>query len=293
MKPELRPYDHPERIPCGALYTFEMEMTPYPDHRTRTIRVWLPPEYDGEKRFPVIYMHDGQNVFTCQPDGSTLDVDGALNRLRPQGIAAIVVAIDTCSELRITELTPPYPRTGLVNGVRIPVFELPSTTETYTEFVVNTLKPLIDENFRTLPDAEHTCVGGISAGGSASYYMFMRNPEVFGKAIVCSPGFPVFPQEWLLNMVEEYDFSRLENHRIAFYNGDQTLDVTSLDSVLAVYRKFKEKGMDGRHCMFLLDTRQEHYEGAWAKYMPELLEFLFAEDNSQPVRPAHPLNPPL
>ena len=285
MKLELKPYTCPERIPAGTAYTFEIEMKPYPDHRTRTIRVWLPPEYDGERRFPVVYMHDGQNVLGHMPDNSTLNTDGAL---MSRGIAAIVVAIDTCDEVRITELTPPYPRTGLVNGERIPVFELPSTTETYAEFVIHTLKPLIDENFLTLPDAEHTCVGGISAGGSASYYMFMRNPEVFGKAIVCSPGFPVFPLSWLLNMVEEYDFSRLNDHRIAFYNGDQTLDVTSLDSVLAVYRKFKEKGMDGKHCMFLLDTRQEHYEGAWEKYMPELLDFLFAADNSQPTRPAHP-----
>ena len=57
--------------------------------------------------------------------------------------------------------------------------------------------------------------------------------------------------------------------------------MTSVDYVLAVYRKFREKGMDRLHSMFLLDTRQTHNEAAWAKYLPELIRFLFAENNSE------------
>ena len=147
---------------------------------------------------------------------------------------------------------------------------------------MKTLKPLIDENFLTLPDAEHTCVGGISAGGSTSYYMLLHYPEVFSRAIVCSPGFPMFTLEGLLADLDAYDFSKLEGHRIAFYNGDESIDGTSLDHVLAVYRKFKEKGFDKRRAMYILDTRQSHCDAAWGKYMPELIRFILAEDNAEP-----------
>lgn len=283
MKLDLKPYEYPELIPDGSIQTFELEMVPYPDHRRRRILVWLPGDYDGVKRFPVVYLHDGQGVFECRDGRNKLQADRAVTSLRSQGISAIVVGIDTSSD-RGAELTPPFTRGSrgvVVNGHPIPIIDEPSTTDFYAEFVVSTLKPLIDENFLTLTDPENTCVGGISAGGSASYYMFLRNPEVFGRAIVCSPGFPMFDLEKLLSYLDKYDFGRLKDHRIAFFNGDQGIDVTSVDYVLAVYRKFREKGMDRLHSMFLLDTRQTHNEAAWAKYLPELLRFLFAKDNSE------------
>jgi len=269
----------------GTLETFEMEMTPFEDRRRRTIRVWLPEDYDGVKRFPVIYMHDGQNVFSEGEKQDRLKLDKALTELRAEGISAIGVAVDT-APTRGSELTPPYPRRDngpTENGVRIPLIPEPSTTPLYAEFIVKYLKPVIDENFLTLTGPENTLVGGISAGGSASFYMMLEYPEVFGGAIVCSPGFPMFSKEALLRMLDEYDFSKIADHRIAFYNGDQSIDRSSLDYVLAVYRKFLEKGMDSRHNMYILDTRQTHYEGAWAKYLPEILRFLMLPDNSQPV----------
>lgn len=283
MKLDLQPYDHPELIPEGKIVTFELEMVPYPDRRRRRILVWLPADYDGVKRFPVMYFHDGQGVFRNGDGDFKLDADRAFSSLRKEGISAIAVGIDT-AETRGAELTPPFTRGergGSVNGFRIPIIDEPSTTDLYAEFVVSTLKPLIDENFMTLPDPENTAVGGISAGGSASYYMILRNPEVFGRAMVCSPGFPMFSLDALLQYLDEYDISRLDGHRIAFYNGDQSIDVTSVDYVLAVYRKLKDKGLDRHRAMFLLDTRQSHSNAAWGKYLPEILHFLFAEDNGE------------
>ena len=278
MKLTLTPADRPDLLPHGTLQSFELEMVPYTDHRRRRIQVWLPDAYDGVRRFPVIYLHDGQGVFAGEENHDPLYVDRAVTALAAEGIGpAIVVAIDT-SEDRGAELTPPFPRAEagiMVHGHRIPLIPTPSSTETYGTFVVNTLKPLIDENFMTLTDPSNTCVGGVSAGGSASYYMMLTWPEVFGKALVFSPGFPMFKLDELLNYLDAYDFGRLQDHRIAFYNGDQGIDVTSVDYVLAVYRKFREKGFDKDHLMFLLDTRQTHAGAPWARYMPEMLRFLF------------------
>ena len=280
MKLNLTPSASYEQIPHGCLQSFELEMVPYPDHRRRRIQVWLPEDYDGVKRFPVIYLHDGQGVFECGDGEVKLKADEAVTQLKADGISAIVVAIDTSAD-RGAELTPPYPRAeeGIeVHGFRIPRIPEPSSTDLYAEFVVSTLKPLIDENFMTLTDARHTVVGGVSAGGSASYFMMLRNPEVFGRALVFSPGFPMFRLEALLSFLDEYDFDRLQDHKIVFYNGDQSIDVTSVDYVLAVYRKFREKGMDKEHNMFLLDTRQSHEAAAWGRYLPEFLRYLLKED---------------
>ena len=284
MKLTLSPYEFPELIPAGTIQTFETEMVPYPDHRRRTIRVWLPEDYDGKKRFPVVYLHDGQGVFECGDGKFKLRADRALDALRAEGISAIVVAVDT-GEDRGAELTPPLKRgeAGIeVNGFRIPLIPEPSSTDIYAEFIVRHLKPMIDENFLTLSDWENTCVGGISAGGSCSYYMILKYPEVFGRAIICSPGFPMFDLDNMLRELDEYDTEKLKGHRLAFYNGDQGIDVTSFDYVIAVYKKLREKGLTRKDMMLLMDTRQTHSEAAWGKYMPEFLRFLLAEDNSEP-----------
>lgn len=277
MSLSLTPYPYPEAIPSGKIFTFNMVMSPYPDKRTRTIRVWLPEDYDGVKRFPVIYMHDGQNVFAGEGEPlNKLYMDRAVSGLKEKGFSAIVVGVDT-SEDRRAELTPPYPQdsAGVAGKFGLPSVVVKSSADLYARFIAEELKPVIDAEFMTLPDMQNTGVGGISAGGSASYYIFLAYPEIFGRAIVMSPGFPRFSKETLTEMLDRYDMDRLKDHKIAFYNGDQGLDVTSVDHVLTVYRKLKALGMDEKHCMFLLDSRQTHYETAWAKWLPELLEFLF------------------
>ena len=284
MKLEMTPYEHPEWIHSGKLFTFEMEMVPYPDRRQRIIRVWLPEDYDGEKRFPVIYCHDGQGVFEdeTRPD-EMLHFDRIMTELKAEGIEAIVVAIDTC-EKRLEELTPPGPRAEAKadpDNPRLRISAGESTTDLYMAFVKDTLKPLIDENFRTLPDAKNTCVGGASAAGSCSLYMALQHPEVFGRAIVLSPGLPRFTLEGLLGIVDQYDLSRLKDSRIAFYNGDQGLDATSLLYVVSVYRRFKERGLDRTQIMARIDTRESHRSSAWSSNLPELLRFLFLEGNAK------------
>ncbi|MBQ1376335.1 MAG: alpha/beta hydrolase [Lachnospiraceae bacterium] len=290
MIENLQKHEDRTLVPHGTLYFFETEMVPYPDHRRRTIRVWLPEEYDGVRRFPVIYLHDGQNVFQNPEGRRVIEADRAVTSLADEGISAIIVAIDNGSALRSTELTPPYPSSGLnpLGGAFAKELSQSSTGDVYAEFITKHLKPMIDTEFATLSDPLNTCVGGVSAGGSASYYLFMHYPEVFGKAFVDSPGFPLLSKEALMDELENYDYSRLADHRICFYNGDQGLESTSLYYVIDVYRKLKEKGLDATQNMVLVDSRQTHYQAPWAKYLPEMLRFLFAEDNRAEFPPQRP-----
>lgn len=285
MRLELLPFEHPEWIYSGKLFTVEMEMVPYPDRRRRTIRIWLPESYDGVRRYPVVYFHDGQYVFTNPEQPNVLRADETITRLADEGIEAIIVGVDT-GDRRLEELTPPGPRSVLPFNPLFPA-QKPSagesTTDTYMTFIADTLKPLIDSEFMTLPDPSNTCIAGVSAGGSCSLYMAMYRPEVFGRAIAFSPGLPRFTLEGLMDIVDNYDISRLKESRIVFYNGDQGLDATSLLYVVQVYRRFKERGLDRTQLMMLTDSREAHLYAAWGKYFPEFMRFLFEKDNTKAI----------
>jgi metallo-beta-lactamase class B len=148
--------------------------------RVRRIWIYLPPGYDTSRaRYPVLYMHDGQNVF----DDSTSfvgewGVDETLDSLRARGDpGVIVVAVDHGASHRLDEYDPwrsPNPRLGGGEG------------DAYVEFLVHTLKPYVDRRYRTLPDREHTGIMGSSMGGLISLYAALRYPEVFGRVGVFS-----------------------------------------------------------------------------------------------------------
>jgi predicted alpha/beta superfamily hydrolase len=150
-------------------------------NRTRTIRLYLPPSYgqateaDAGKarRYPVIYMHDGQNLFDAATSyAGEWNVDETLDALaRATGFEAIVVGIDNGGDKRMSELSPiAHPRAVAAEG------------KAYLAFLAGVVKPLIDSRYRTLPGREHTAIVGSSLGGLISHAALIWHPEVFGRA---------------------------------------------------------------------------------------------------------------
>src|SRR4051812_7718100 len=144
----------------------------------RDILVYLPSGYDDDQqRYPVLYMHDGQNLFD-EATSYTREwqVDETMEALSRAGYPAIVVGIPNLGEQRIEEYSPfDDPKHGKGKG------------QAYLGFIVETLKPLIDQQFRTLPDRLHTGIMGSSMGGLISLYAFFQHHEIFGFAGVMSP----------------------------------------------------------------------------------------------------------
>ncbi|HAE37019.1 MAG TPA: esterase [Candidatus Riflebacteria bacterium] len=150
----------------------------------RDLIIWLPPSYPRNKtlRYPVIYMHDGQNLF----DANTAfgGIEWGVDEVMTEYIAgsnsgklkeAIVVGIANTAD-RMSEYTPFVdPKHNGGNG------------EKYVKFVIEEVKPLIDEQFRTLPERDSTFIGGSSLGGLISLYAGVRYPQVFGGIIAMSP----------------------------------------------------------------------------------------------------------
>ncbi|GHV27753.1 hypothetical protein FACS18948_5650 [Clostridia bacterium] len=271
-----------ENISSGTLKTFDITMDTFPDKRLRTIRVWLPDIYDGVRRFPVMYMHDAQNLFTGFDTREKWGVETEIPKLGEE-CQTIVVGIDTAMT-RFEELCPPLPIDTGFWAANLPYVPAPAMgqADLYSDFTVSILKPFIDCAFLTRPDKASTGIGGASMGGLVSLYMMLRHPEVFGRALVFSPAFAVINHSEIARRLESYNADILNDSRIFMMNGGQTLDKALLPEALAVYEMLAAKGLSYQHAAFLLDTREPHYETAWRKYFGQAVEYLYQPDNSVP-----------
>jgi predicted alpha/beta superfamily hydrolase len=149
-------------------------------NRKRRIWVYLPPSYsESDKKFPVIYMHDGQNLFNHKSSFyGEWEVDETMDKIfwENEKYQAIIVGIDNGEEHRVEELTP-FVNKEYGGG----------KGKLYMEFIVNNLKPLIDANYRTLNDRDNTFIAGSSLGGLISLYGVMSFKDVFSGAGILSP----------------------------------------------------------------------------------------------------------
>ena len=150
----------------------------------REVQVWLPPGYGSQpaQRYPVLYLHDGQNVFDARGVGVEWGVDETAQRLVAAGELApmIIVAVAHSAE-RMDEYTP-------VRAVLPPdPAPIGGGAARYGRYLVEDLKPMIDARYRTRPEAAATAVGGASLGGLVSMWLALHHPETFGAALVVSP----------------------------------------------------------------------------------------------------------
>lgn len=147
--------------------------------RSRRIWIYLPKEYcdDTNKKFPVLYLQDGQNVFD---DATAYSGEWGVDEFMDTTLArqSIVVAIDNGGNKRLSEYNPyDNDRFGKGEG------------DSYVDFIVKTLRPFINKNYRTLKEREHTYIAGSSMGGLISMYAILKYPAIFGGAGVFSPAF--------------------------------------------------------------------------------------------------------
>lgn len=257
----------------GLVYGFKMEA--YPDKRYRNVRVWLPEEYDGIKKFPVIYMHDGQNLFDDKEPRAKWYVDKEMQYMKKDGISAIIVGIDN-AETRMSELCPDILP---INDECYKICKLPPekvipTGNLYAEFITFQLKPWIDDNFLTFPDKENTIIGGSSMGGLMSFYMLLKYPEIYGSALVFSPNFVMYEKPAFMELLSGLDYEKFCNNKIFIFHGGIGLEDDNWPYVREVFEIMRDKGMDENHLALIYDSRQPHYETAWRKYFREAVVFL-------------------
>jgi predicted alpha/beta superfamily hydrolase len=162
----------------GNILVAENVFSPQLDNE-RDILIYLPPSYTkSSRRYPVLYMQDGQNLFDPATSfAGEWGVDEALEMLAAtEGLEAIVVAIPNSGAGRLDEYSPFH---DLIHGG--------GKGNQYLSFIAHSIKPAIDAEFRTLPDRKHTGIMGSSMGGLISLYAYFHREHIFGYAGVMSP----------------------------------------------------------------------------------------------------------
>jgi predicted alpha/beta superfamily hydrolase len=260
----------------GSVKVFPALYSPQLRNR-RDVLVYLPPGYEhGACRYPVLYMHDGQNLFDeVTSYAGEWHVDETCELLQHEGLEAIVVGVANIGERRLDEYGPFRSARG--DGGR---------GDAYLGFLANTLKPLIDATFRTIADREHTGIMGSSMGGLISLYACFKRPETFGLIGAMSPslwfaGAEIFP------FVRRSSFSpaRIYLDIGTLEGGSSSVDRLLRDgsrrysgNVFRMHELLVAKGYQpGRDLAFVEEQGGIHQESAWARRLPGALRFLLRD----------------
>lgn len=235
---------------------------------SRKIWLYLPPDYyTSTKTYPVIYMQDGQNLFdNATSFAGEWQVDETLNTLFDQGdYGAIVVGIENGPE-RLNEYSP------WVNSQ----YNAGGKGDDYMKFIAETMKPYMDTNYRTKPEATFNALIGSSMGGLISFYGALEFPDNFAKAGIFSPSF------WFaLNDEKNYisnnsnDISKLKMYFVAGQNESKTMvpDINTIKDLII------SKGMNVSNINTKFDAYGSHSESYWRGEFGGVYEWLFATEN--------------
>ncbi|MCB0557757.1 MAG: T9SS type A sorting domain-containing protein [Lewinellaceae bacterium] len=235
--------------------------------RSRRIWLYLPPDYQNSgKNYPVLYMQDGQNVFDAATSAfGEWQVDEALNQLFDEGDeGVIVVAIDNGGSSRTDEYTPwANPNYGGGQG------------DAYVDFIVETLKPYIDQNYRTKPGREFTGIMGSSLGGLISFYAAIEHQDVFSKAGVFSASF-WFADEVYTHVATTGKEADMRIYMIAGVQegspedfGEQVADMN------AMYNTLLSAGFSEEEVLAISHPEGQHSEWYWAREFPAAYQWLY------------------
>lgn len=231
-------------------------------NRYRRVWVYLPLDYHATThRYPVLYMHDGQNLFDdATAFGAEWEIDETLNDLHAQGDSGIIViGIDNGGGERINEYSPwNNPNYGGGNG------------DSYVDFIVHTLKPHIDSVYRTISHRDYTGIMGSSMGGFISTYAGTKYQNVFGKIGAFSPSY------WfsgnIFNHVTNTGYQ--QNLRIFQLAGGQ--EVGTIISALGVMENaLLNVGFDSTEIKSVVVSDGQHSEWFWAREFGAAYLWLF------------------
>ncbi len=234
----------------------------------RRVSVYLPPQYltEKERRFPVFYLQDGQNLFdgrTSYIAGRTWNAHTTADRLTEAGEIepVILVGVANTGLRRMAEYTPT--RDFKMGG---------GEGRSYGRLLIEELKPLIDRSYRTLPEAKETAIGGSSLGGLISLYLGFAHPEVFGKMAVMSPSI-WWDHRSILNAITQQttkpdlriwlDIGTAEGAR-------HVRDADMLERLL-----LKRGWTSGVDLSYVKAPGAVHEERAWSDRFGDVLRFLF------------------
>jgi predicted alpha/beta superfamily hydrolase len=232
-------------------------------NKRRRVAAILPHDYHtSAKYYPVLYLHDGQNLFDDYAPFGNWGVDKSLRKLAEDGLEVIVIAIDHGGKDRISEYMPyDNPKYTYKNG------------EAYLQFMMEDLKPYIDTHFRVKTERENTGIGGSSMGGLISLYAGFNFNNIFGKMMIFSPSIWISEQVYQNAKI----FIAEEPTSIYLYTGGDEMKSLkpSVEYLAAILKSKNNKNINITLSHLPEGKHQEYY---WGLEFPKALEWLFKQN---------------
>jgi len=271
----------PPPVARGSLWLHELKSRVF--RNTRTLRVWLPPEYDGwrDTRYPVLYLNDGQNLFeaTTAFAGVHWQVGETASRLISEKKIAplIIVGIDNTGRNRVREYIPYRSADPRVIGPQ---------GKRYPDFLLREVMPLVEKYYSVAKGPENTGLGGSSLGGLITLYTQLAMPGVFGRLLIESPSLFVANRR----ILEECRTFRDWPFRVCLGMGTQEAGQAEKDEKIVNDARelgtiLRAAGLDKRWLKMQIEEGAAHNESAWAARFPAALEFLYSSPGSQGREP--------
>lgn len=258
----------------------------------RNVDVWLPENYSKNKKYAVLYMHDGQMLFdsTTTWNKQEWKVDEIASRLMQEGKTRnfIVVAVHNISNIRWNDYfpqkaynyVPKADQEDIAKQAAENKFDMTMNADNYLLFLTKELKPYIDSKFSVETNRASTFIAGSSMGGLISMYAVCEYPDVFGSAACLSthwPGIMVYDNnpvpDAIFNYMKEHVPSP-KTHRFYFDFGTKTLDQYYPQYQDAINTIFMDKGYDNSNFKNLKFEGADHSENSWNKRLDIALVFL-------------------
>lgn len=237
--------------------------------RRRRIAALLPYNYnESDKKYPVLYLHDGQNLFDENSLYGNWAIDDSLASLAEQGFGdVVVISVDHGGEDRINEYMPFNTRHGRGQG------------KLYIQFLMETLKPYVDKKYRVIPDGENTGIGGSSMGGLISLYAGLTFPGTFSKMMIFSPS--LWLSRKIYRLANKFTLpvdntGRVISSHLYLYAGGRESQA-HLPNVMRFGASLLPNHEEGLRFKFSHNPHGVHHESNWREEFPVALKWLYFE----------------
>ena len=238
--------------------------------KPRRLYIYLPKDYEvSDRRYPVLYMFDGHNVF-YNSHATYGKSWGMKEYLQKTKLPLIVVGIESNREgRRLSEYSP-------WDFSRREVGFVPGRGQVTMDWIVKTLKSSVDAEFRTLPDREHTMIAGSSMGGLITVYAAVAYNDVFSRAAALSPCFFLLPREVAALIKEKAPLA--QPTRIYMDYGSAEWNGKCKGHWAEMFRTAARLSRAGAYTAARVVPGAVHNEAAWEKRIPVFMDYLYPKD---------------
>lgn len=284
MKKPVNPFSlynkKPSSIKYGKLYTASFNLS-VPHEKKRLVRVYLPEDYRKDKKYPVLFMSDGQELFdkyTCTYDYWKLDL--RMHEMIKEGYNSfIIVGIDCPKDPvhRITEYSfsqIPYIRVTKYGATFGP--NLHAYGDEFLGCLVRKIKPVIDNCFST---SGLYGIGGSSMGGVFALNGWLLYPEIFTFCLSFSPAYCLYSSKNFYDYISRFDINKFEGHSLALYTGTYDFEKQFFMPSVNLYNYYDKLGFDDKHLGLFIDSLGTHVETSWSAYFQKAMSLWIPKKN--------------